>query len=93
MEGPLEATLIGCHVTGSRTEEKEDYARLFNASTTYTHKQSPKEVLHVEEQASDEKEMSTLKVELEPLPSHLRYEFLGSNHQFPVIVSAKLDGP
>ena len=32
-------------------------------------------------------------MELKPLPSHLRYEFLGPNHTFPIVVSAKLEGP
>ena len=30
---------------------------------------------------------------MKPLPPHLRYEFLDPDHQFPVIVNAKLDGP
>jgi len=32
-------------------------------------------------------------LELKPLPSHLRYEFLGPNHTFPINVSAKPNGP
>ena len=51
---PLEATLIGCYVTNSHSGEKEEYARLFNESTAYTHRQSPKEVLSVEEPAAKE---------------------------------------
>ena len=30
---------------------------------------------------------------MKPLPSHLRYEFLGSAYEFLIIISAKLDGP
>lgn len=30
-------------------------------------------------------------MELKPLPSHLRYKYLGPNHTFPVIFSTKLD--
>ena len=30
-------------------------------------------------------------VELKPLPSHLRYEFLGPNSTFPVIVNSSLN--
>ena len=33
------------------------------------------------------------EVELKPLPSHLKYEFLDSSHQFPIIVNPNLDGP
>ena len=47
----------------------------------------------MEEPTSKEEEERPLKVELKPLPPHLRYEFLDSSHQFPVIVNANLDGP
>jgi len=30
VQDPLEAALIGCHVTGSHSGEKEEYARLLN---------------------------------------------------------------
>ena len=33
-----------------------------------------------------------LSLELKPLPSHLRYEFLGPNETFLVIVNASLHG-
>jgi hypothetical protein len=32
------------------------------------------------------------KVELKPLPTNLRYEYLGANNSYPVIVNSKLDG-
>jgi len=83
----------GCHVTGSHSGEKEDYARLLNESTTYAHRQFPTEVLSVEELPFKEEEKSTPKVDLKPLSSHLRYEFLDPDNKFPVIVSSKLDGP
>ena len=75
---PLEAVLIGCHVIGSHSGENEKYARLLNASIAYTHMQSPKEILSVEEPASKEPEKCPPKAELKPLPSHLRYKFLDS---------------
>jgi len=77
---PLEATLIGCYVTSSYSEKKEEYARLLNESTTYMQRQSPKEVLSMEEPASIEQGKCLSKVELKPLPPHLRYEFLNSTH-------------
>jgi len=36
VEDPLEAALIGFHVTSSHSEENKEYARLLNTSTTYT---------------------------------------------------------
>ena len=65
---------------------------LLNESIAYMARQSPKEILSVEELASKKKEKCPSKVELKPLPSHLRYEFLDSAHKFPVIVNTKLDG-
>jgi len=53
----------------------------------------PKEILSVEELASKEQRKCPSKVELKPLPSHLKYKFLDSAHEFPIIVNAKLDGP
>ena len=38
VEDPLEITLIGCDVIESQIGEKEEYDRLLNASTTYTHR-------------------------------------------------------
>jgi len=42
VEDPLEAALIGCHVTGFHSGEKEGYARLLNESTTYTDRRFPR---------------------------------------------------
>jgi len=56
-------------------------------------RKSHKEILSVEEFASKKQERSTQKVELKLLPSYLRYEFLDLDHKYPIIVSAKLDGP
>ena len=91
-EDPLEATHIGYCVTEPQAWETKEYGRLLSASTTYTHEQSLKEVLSVSAQTSQGKEKSTSKVELKPLPLHLRYEFFDPEHQFPIVVSAKLDG-
>jgi len=93
VEDPPEVALIDCHVTGLYLRENEQYARLLNESTTYAHRQLPMEVFCMEELHSKDDEKSEPKVELKPLPSHLRYEFLDPDHKFPVIVSSKLDGP
>ena len=91
-EDPLEVDLIGCHVAGSHSAA-EEYDMLLNTFTTYMPSLSPREVLSTEELASKEKEKSPPKIELKPPPSHLRYEFLDSDHKFPIIVSVKLDDP
>ena len=72
VEDPLEAALIGCHVTGSHSGEKEEYVRLLNESTVYAPRQSYKEILSVEESIPKKEEECPPKVELKPLPSHLR---------------------
>jgi len=72
---PIEDVLISYYVTDSHSGEKEEYARLLNESTAYTPRQSPKEVLSVEEPASKEQQKCPSKVELKPLSFHLRYEF------------------
>ena len=77
----------------SYSKEKEEYVRLLNGSTAFMPRQSCKEILSVEESTPKKEEECPPKVELKPLPSHLRYEFLDSAHQFPVIVNAKLSGP
>jgi len=92
VEDPLEAALIGFHMTGSHSGKKEEYDRLLNISTGHTPRHSPGEVLNIEELASKEKEKSPPKVELKPLPSYLRHEFLDPDHKFSVIISAKLGG-
>ena len=56
-------------------------------------RQSHREILIVEELTSKKEEECPPKVELKPLPSHLRYEFLDFSHQFSIIVNDKLDGP
>ena len=93
MEDPLEAALIGCYATDSCSGEKEEYARLLDEFIAHMPRQSRREILGVEELTSKKEEECPPKVELKPLPSHLKYEFLDSSHQFPVIVNAKLDGP
>jgi len=93
VEDPLEVALIGCYAIDSCSGEKEEYARLLNEFTAYMPRQSRREILNVEELTSKKEEECPPKVELKPLPSHLRYEFLDSSHQFSVIVNAKLDGP
>jgi len=71
VENLLEAALLGYHVSGSHSGEKDEYAKLLNESTTYAHRQFHAEVL-AEEFSSKKEEKCTPKVELKPLPSHLK---------------------
>ena len=48
------------------------------------------DVLEADVQGVEEESLGAPKVELKPLPSSLRYEFLGSNSTYPVIVDASL---
>ncbi|KEH26708.1 hypothetical protein MTR_6g471360 [Medicago truncatula] len=57
-------------------------------------KNPPMEGLSVEELVNEEPTpipKGAPKVELKPLPSNLKYEFLGPNSTYPVIVNASLD--
>ena len=73
-----------------QVEKKEAYAKVLDVAQPYLPRHQPKEVFHVEVPSSNLDKKSTLEVELKPLPPHLRYEFLGPNRTFSVIVSAKL---
>jgi len=46
--------MTGCYVIEPHSRDKEEYVRLFTESTAYMPRQSPKEVLSVEEHASKE---------------------------------------
>jgi len=47
-------------------------------------------ILKIEEEPSSSEEQNP-KAELKPLPSSLRYEFLGPNSTYPIIVNASLN--
>jgi len=52
----------------------------------------PREIFNFEVRPSEEDKKHSTEVELKPLPSHLRYEFLGPNETFSVIVNPSLNG-
>jgi len=88
----LEACLIsvcGNGVDPYLDDEIGIYAEVFNLAQPYLPRHQPREVLNVDVCPSNEDKKGAPEMEIKPLPSHLRYEFLGSNHTFPVIVSAK----
>ncbi|XP_039684977.1 uncharacterized protein [Medicago truncatula] len=82
----LEVSLV--NNAGTKLEgEAEAYEELLNRIP-------PMEGLSVEELVKEEPALlpkEAPKVELKPLPSNLRYEFLGPNSTYPVIVNASLD--
>ncbi|XP_027166325.1 uncharacterized protein LOC113766318 [Coffea eugenioides] len=53
--------------------------------------QIPSYAKFLKEIMTRKREIEPPKLELKPLPTHLRYEFLGENKTLPVIVSADLD--
>jgi len=68
------------------------YAQFLKVSS-----QVPPTVAKVEELVSDDKrsleKKHVPKIELKPLPSSLRNEFLGTNSTYPVIVNANISAP
>ncbi|XP_039687886.1 uncharacterized protein [Medicago truncatula] len=82
----LEVCLVNS--AGTKLEgEAKAYEELLNRTP-------PMEGLSVEELVKEEPALlpkEAPKVELKPLPSNLRYEFLGPNSTYPVIVNASLD--
>ncbi|XP_039688621.1 uncharacterized protein [Medicago truncatula] len=82
----LEVCLV--NNAGTKLEgEAKAYEELLNRNP-------PMEGLSVEELVKEESALlpkGAPKVELKPLPSNLRYEFLGPNSTYPVIVNASLD--
>ena len=72
---PLETCLLGTY----------DMAQAFPPQ------RHPREIVNEEVGQSKEDKKCTLKVEQKLSPSYSRYEFLGLNDTFPIIVNASLD--
>ncbi|KAI3716043.1 hypothetical protein L6452_23087 [Arctium lappa] len=70
-------------------DDLKSIAKDFDESNHYTKKTRAESlVLPKEEEGAEH--ASPPKVDLKPLPSHLKYAFLGSNNVYPVIVNASL---
>ncbi|XP_074293573.1 uncharacterized protein LOC141620659 [Silene latifolia] len=85
---PLET----CLVSGYEVDDKdvETLAYVWMLDSAPIHEQAPKfEVLEVGKK--EESSTPPPTVELKPLPSSLKYEFLGDNSTFPVIINSALD--
>ena len=86
-EDPLERCLVG-EIENDSDDEASKYSKLLEASPSFQKIQFEK--LDTEASKSEWEECKAPKVELKPLPSLLRYEFLGPNCTYPVIVNANL---
>ena len=73
-------------------DERDVYTQILDMAQPFPSQHHPREILNMEAWPSKEDRKGTLEVELKRLPSHLRYEFLGLNDTFPLIISASLDG-
>ena len=92
---PLEACLLGSldkRVELQTRDKRKVYAHILDMALLFPPQHHPREILNLEMRPSKEDKKCSLKVELKPLPSHLRYEYLGPNESFMVIVNASLDG-
>ena len=87
---PLEFYLISTGMQEKNDEEIEALAQYLDA-------QPPYKKGHMYENLEQEKALPPLleievpRLEFKPLPSHLKYEFLGENETLPVIVSTYLE--
>ncbi|XP_056697718.1 uncharacterized protein [Spinacia oleracea] len=89
---PLELVLLNRHGLGTLGVEVANYKELLDAPPPCAQPEQCMLVLDGKE-ALDEAEIGkeSPKVELKPLPSSLRYAFLGPNSSYPVIINSSLD--
>ena len=90
---PLEASLTEPDESYI-VKEVEEYVQLLEHSTYLPPKQRKTQPLSPSDSdETDKSEGEPPKVDLKPLPPGLRYEFLGPNDMFPVIINAHLTKP
>nr|XP_027109420.1 uncharacterized protein LOC113729309 [Coffea arabica] len=87
---PLEYCLMSLGKQEDVCEEIEELAKYLDFQAPYK-RDNLYESLGQGKGFSQPSEIEPPKLELKPLPTHLRYEFLGENKTLPVIVSADLD--
>ncbi|XP_071933609.1 uncharacterized protein [Coffea arabica] len=87
---PLEYCLMSLGKQENVCEEIEELAKYLDFQAPYK-RGNLYESLGQGKGFSQPSEIEPPKLELKPLPTHLRYEFLGENKTLPVIVSADLD--
>jgi len=84
---PLEHLMLNDSITENENPEVAMCAQLLEASPPIPPSLTKVEPLKDENKASSD-EAKAHELELKPLPSSLRYEFLGPNSTYPVIVNA-----
>ncbi|XP_071939988.1 uncharacterized protein [Coffea arabica] len=87
---PLEYCLMSLGKQEDICEKIEELAKYLDFQAPYK-RGTLYESLGQRKGFSQPSEIEPPKLELKPLPTHLRYEFLGENKTLPVIVSADLD--
>ncbi|XP_071928164.1 uncharacterized protein [Coffea arabica] len=87
---PLEHCLMSLGKQEDVCEEIEELAKYLDFQAPYK-RGKLYESLGQGKGFSQPSEIEPPRLELKPLPTHLRYEFLGENSTLPVIVSADLD--
>nr|XP_027124403.1 uncharacterized protein LOC113741122 [Coffea arabica] len=87
---PLEYCLMSSGMQDGDSEEIEELVKYLNFQAPYK-RGNVYESLGQGKGFSQPSEIEPPRLELKPLPTHLRYEFLGENSTLPVIVSADLD--
>ena len=86
----LEHVLLHDSTTKDEKPEVAMCAQYLEATPQASPFQAKVEILKVEEETLTDEEQAS-KVKLKPLLSSLRYEFLGPNSVYPVIVNANLN--
>ncbi|XP_039128895.1 uncharacterized protein LOC120265028 [Dioscorea cayenensis subsp. rotundata] len=87
---PLELCLVRNNLNNDEDDEASEYKRLLEVQPYIQPHKAKIEELRSESSLSILEEEQAPKVELKPLPSILRYEFLGPNSTYPVIANANL---
>ncbi|XP_020250927.1 uncharacterized protein LOC109828314 [Asparagus officinalis] len=88
---PLEKCLVSDGSINDEDPEVAAYAQSLESTSTAPLRNAKLERLMLEPKGSICEEDNAPKVELKPLPSSLRYEFLGPDFTYPVIVNACLN--
>ena len=88
---PLELCLVQEESENDENDEAGDYAKLLETNDHFQPMQEKTEKLKLHTLLETPKKNKAPQVELKPLPSTLRYEFLGPNSTYPVIINANLN--
>ncbi|KAJ4724584.1 DNA-directed DNA polymerase [Melia azedarach] len=87
---PLEACIVHAQSTDAEDERVVECVRYLEATLPFIHRKPKFEELIRTHDPSLPTKQKVPKIELKPLPAHLRYAYLGPDSTFPVIISASL---